>query len=212
MPSGAHSAHTTMIGAGASRSTSSSHVCTSDPPVASIGSITITGRPASDSGSLLTYGFGRERLLVPADPDEADVGVGQQLLGGVHEPEPGPQDRHHHRLHGEPPGRRRRQRRLDRRRRPSAAPRSPAPAAACRCARGSGGTGRSASCLSRIRASASTTSGWSTTVTVTVVGGRVAHSAPSDSLGPQQGVAGLDDAVDDPQPLGERGERALHAC
>ena len=33
-------------------------MCTSEPPVASIGSITITGRPASDSGSLLTYGLG----------------------------------------------------------------------------------------------------------------------------------------------------------
>ena len=41
--SGAQRAHTAVIGVGASRSISSSIVCTSDPPVASIGSTTITG-------------------------------------------------------------------------------------------------------------------------------------------------------------------------
>ena len=74
MPSGAHSAHTTVIGVGASRSSSSSTVCTSEPPVASIGSTTITGRPASDSGSLLTYGFGANvssSRLTPMNPTSA---------------------------------------------------------------------------------------------------------------------------------------------
>ena len=48
MPSGAASAHTTMIGSGAPRSSSSSIVAISEPPVASIGSSTITaGRPAT---------------------------------------------------------------------------------------------------------------------------------------------------------------------
>ena len=63
-----------MIGVGASRSISSSIVCTSDPPVASIGSTTITGRPASDSGSLLTYGFGANvssSRLIPMNPTSA---------------------------------------------------------------------------------------------------------------------------------------------
>ena len=58
MPSGAASAHTTVIGSGAPRSRSNSIVAINEPPVASIGSTTITGRPASDSGSLLTYGSG----------------------------------------------------------------------------------------------------------------------------------------------------------
>ena len=93
---------------------SSAIVCTSEPPVASIGSITITGRPASDSGSLLTYGLGLERLLVAGDADETDVGDRHQFLGGVHEPEPGSQHRDDHRLHGQPSGRGRRERCLDR--------------------------------------------------------------------------------------------------
>ena len=74
IPSGAQSAHTTMIGSGAPRSRSSSHVWTSDPPVASIGSTTITGRPASDSGSLLTYGLGANvssSRLIPTNPTSA---------------------------------------------------------------------------------------------------------------------------------------------
>ena len=47
IPSGAASAHTTVIGSGAPRSSSSSIVAISEPPVASIGSTTITGRPAT---------------------------------------------------------------------------------------------------------------------------------------------------------------------
>ena len=71
--SGAQRAHTAVIGS-ASRSISSSIVCTSDPPVASIGSTTITGRPANDSGSLLTYGFGANvssSRLIPMNPTSA---------------------------------------------------------------------------------------------------------------------------------------------
>ena len=52
IPSGAASTHTTRIGSGAPRSTSSRQVNSSDPPVASIGSSTKTGRSASVSGSL----------------------------------------------------------------------------------------------------------------------------------------------------------------
>ena len=47
---------------------------TSEPPVASIGSTTITGRPASDSGSLLTYGLGANvssSRLIPTNPTSA---------------------------------------------------------------------------------------------------------------------------------------------
>ena len=74
MPSGAARAHTTMIGSGAPRSVRILHVCNSEPPVASIGSITITGRPASDSGSLFTYGFGANvssSRLMPMKPTSA---------------------------------------------------------------------------------------------------------------------------------------------
>ena len=72
-------------------------------------------RPAGQRlGQLVDVRLRRERLLVAADPDEPDVGVGQQLLGGVDEAEPGAQDRHDDRLHGEPLHRRGRQRRLDR--------------------------------------------------------------------------------------------------
>ena len=75
MPSGAASAHTTVIGSGASRSAQQLASCArSEPPVASIGSITITGRPASDSGSLFTYGFGANvssSRLMPMNPTSA---------------------------------------------------------------------------------------------------------------------------------------------
>ena len=73
-------------------------------------------RPAGERlRQLVDVGLGSERLLVTADPDEPDVGVRQQLLGGVHEAETGAQDRHDHGLHGEPSGRRLGERRGDRR-------------------------------------------------------------------------------------------------
>ena len=62
---------------------------------------------------------------------------------------------------------------------------------------------------SRMRASASTTNGWSTTVTVTASGLNGSPlSGAERGLGPEQRVAGLDDPVDDAQPLGE-GAKAL---
>ncbi len=54
MPSGAATAHTAVTSS-APRSASSSIVWTIEPPVASIGSSTNTGRPASDSGSDTMY-------------------------------------------------------------------------------------------------------------------------------------------------------------
>ena len=51
IPSGAASTHTAMIGP-APRAASSRHACSSEPPVASIGSSTSTGRPASSAGTL----------------------------------------------------------------------------------------------------------------------------------------------------------------
>ena len=58
MPSGAANTQTTMIVPVTPRSSSSWQVWPSEPPVASIGSSTMHCRPASDSGSLLTYGLG----------------------------------------------------------------------------------------------------------------------------------------------------------
>ena len=49
-PSGAATAHTTVMSS-APRSVSRRQQCTSEPPVASIGSSTSTGRPVSDAGS-----------------------------------------------------------------------------------------------------------------------------------------------------------------
>ncbi len=99
MPSGAARAQTTVIGSGAPRASSSSTALINDPPVASIGSSTITGRPASDSGSLLTYGSGWWVSSLRAMPMKPMSAFGQQLLRRADESEPGPQDRHHDRLH-----------------------------------------------------------------------------------------------------------------
>ena len=75
MPSGAASAHTDGDRLPGRRARAAARSCaTSDPPVASIGSITITGRPASDSGSLLTYGLGwnvSSSRLIPMNPTSA---------------------------------------------------------------------------------------------------------------------------------------------
>ena len=115
MPSGAHSAHTAVIGCGAPRCEQQLDRV-DQRPAGGEHRVDDDHRPAGERlGQLVDVGLGSERLLVAADPDEPDVGVGQQLLGGVHEPEPGAQDRHDHRLHGEPPGRRLGQRRGHRR-------------------------------------------------------------------------------------------------
>ena len=50
MPSGAASTHSTVM-SGHPRPASSLQQCSSDPPVASIGSSTSTGRPARSGGS-----------------------------------------------------------------------------------------------------------------------------------------------------------------
>ena len=101
--------------------------------------------PGERLGQLVHVRHRGERRLVPADPDEAHVGVRQQLLGGVYEPQPGAQDRHDHWLHLQPLGWRCREGRLHRTCRPSAATRWRGPTGASRSARGSGGTGRWAS-------------------------------------------------------------------
>ena len=114
MPSGAHSAHTAVIGVGRvaleqqldrvdERAAGRQHRVDDDHRAA-----------GERLGQLVDVRLRRERLLVAADADEADVGVGQQLLGGVDEAEAGAQDRHDDRLHGQPLDGRRRQRRVDR--------------------------------------------------------------------------------------------------
>ena len=198
-PPGAARAHTTVIGIGRVRARCSSSTRVHQRAAGGQHRVDHDHRPPGERlGQLVDVRLGLERLLVAADADEPDVGVGQQLLGGVHEPEPGAQDRHDDRLHGQPPRRRRGERRLDGvvdRRQRLAWPRR---AAACRCARGSGGTARSASCASRMRASASATSGWSTTVTVTASRARRDRRhrgrlrRRTRLLGAQQRVARLD--------------------
>ena len=84
------------------RSASSRQQCSSEPPVASIGSSTSTGRPARSAGQRLHVGARLERLLVAGQPDEAHRRLGQQGQRGVGHAEPGPQHRHEQRRVGQP--------------------------------------------------------------------------------------------------------------
>ena len=84
--SGAASTHTTMISA-APRSESSRTQCSSEPPVAIIGSSTIAYGRSGPRGS--TRGRpGTGGLLVTGQPDEAHLGLGQQAAAASAMPSP----------------------------------------------------------------------------------------------------------------------------
>ena len=63
-------------------------VCTIDPPVASIGSSTNTGRPASDSGSDSMYGVGWSVSSSRASPTKPICDSGISACAGSAMPSP----------------------------------------------------------------------------------------------------------------------------
>ena len=77
-------------------------VCAIDPPVASIGSSTITGCAAQVVGQRLQIRGRLMGFLVAGDADEPDARLRDQRVRLVDHAEPGPQHRHQQRRTGQP--------------------------------------------------------------------------------------------------------------